>query len=807
MELLLAWVAATAIGCGGGTTPNPGIDTAGGDPGPDVADVPVEAAPEVGDSDARPGDDGTGPEVGPDTAADEAGEQGPEAVEELPKPCEEGAVCDDGDPCTHVDRCTGGVCAGAAYACDDGRDCTGNECDGYGGCRYPTKPGFCLVNNVCYEAGRAAPLNACAKCDPGVASDEFSAAPDGSACGADDPCLRTGECAGGQCSAAPADCDDENPCTDDSCVPLEGCRNVANFDGCEDGDPCTLGDQCRDGECVTGFLPLDCWDGNPCTADLCTPAGCENPAVAILCEDGDVCTEGDRCVEGACTAGDAVVCDDGNDCTTEACYAGMGCQYDIVDSPCCSKTGANVCDDKNPCTHDVCNPGGTPGVDLCRNTPWTGPCNDGNLCTGPDRCGEDGKCAGPERDCDDQNGCTADSCDPKKGCVYTVVGGACDDGSLCTTDDACLPNGVCSGKPVSCDDKNGCTKDSCAPATGCAHEATAGACNDGNACTSGDSCATGTCMGAPTDCNDGNPCTTDGCHPAAGCRHTQVAGPCDDGKSCTVNDQCTGGVCTGTQVGLCCTPDWSAPVNRVSSLALGESGHPGQGLDVDGKPGTCAPPDKCSAGIDNSLSSLSAVANPELKKAFDKGDINILFESRGFNTNGTAFMLAFWDGKPADAGCDVATQSCAYLVNPDMMDSQCKPMYGFANAKVVGDKLTAGGVGYGWPLDIPITDGVTLHVEVANTQIQANVTLSGGKPVAMTNGLLAGAVPKAAMIEAIKAIPDDQLPPPLTKDTIIGLMDLLVVNDIDTDGDKNLDAASVGIRFSAIGGSIAGLKD
>ena len=65
--------------------------------------------------------------------------------------------------------------------------------------------------------------------------------------------------------------------------------------------------------------------------------------------------------------------------------------------------------------------------------------------------GDDNDCDGKtdESGCDDNNVCTADSCDPKltiqgkDGCVHKPASGACDaDGSACTVDDACAA-GVC----------------------------------------------------------------------------------------------------------------------------------------------------------------------------------------------------------------------------------------------------------------------------------------------------------------------------------------------------------------------------
>ncbi|MFQ5479588.1 MAG: hypothetical protein ACE5E4_13345, partial [Candidatus Binatia bacterium] len=70
------------------------------------------------------------------------------------------------------------------------------------------------------------------------------------------------------------------------------------------------------------------------------------------------------------------------------------------------------------------------------------------------------------------------------------------------------------------------------------------ACDDGDACTTADTCAGGICMGgAPRDCDDLNVCTDDSCDPVSGCINTDNTGTCDDGDLCTVLDTCSGGVC------------------------------------------------------------------------------------------------------------------------------------------------------------------------------------------------------------------------------------------------------------------------
>src|SRR5437016_10956301 len=131
---------------------------------------------------------------------------------------------------------------------------------------------------------------------------------------------------------------------------------------------------------------------------------------------------------------------------------------------------------------------------------------------------------------------------------------ACDDGNACTTRDTCS-NGAChGGPPLACDDGNVCTTDSCGPAVGCVHAANTLPCDDGDACTANDACSAGGCAGGPArNCDDGNVCTTDSCNPATGCMHTPNAASCDDGNVCTTADTCSGGACVGGPPLVCPT--------------------------------------------------------------------------------------------------------------------------------------------------------------------------------------------------------------------------------------------------------------
>ena len=78
----------------------------------------------------------------------------------------------------------------------------------------------------------------------------------------------------------------------------------------------------------------ECGDDNPCTADRCAKGVCKNTPNTLQCDDGDPCTLGDTCVDGACLS-TLLECDDANLCTTETCVDGA-CVYVAEDAPACA---------------------------------------------------------------------------------------------------------------------------------------------------------------------------------------------------------------------------------------------------------------------------------------------------------------------------------------------------------------------------------------------------------------------------------------------------------------------------------------
>jgi hypothetical protein len=162
---------------------------------------------------------------------------------------------------------------------------------------------------------------------------------------------------------------------------------------------------------------------------------------------------------------------------------------DGLDNDCNGIADDGLCFDGNPCTLDVCDPDG----DDCTFVPRMGDCDDLDVCTRNDIC-RDGVCVGSPISCDDGNQCTVDTCDPATGCHWTNADGTpCETGNLCTNDTC--QGGVCApGPPVSCGSDDECRVASCDPATGCTTEPLTGnRCNDGDDCTVDNRCSNGFC--------------------------------------------------------------------------------------------------------------------------------------------------------------------------------------------------------------------------------------------------------------------------------------------------------------------------
>jgi hypothetical protein len=190
------------------------------------------------------------------------------------------------------------------------------------------------------------------------------------------------------------------------------------------------------------------------------------------------------------------------------------------------------------------------------------PCNDSNACTTADACAGGACAGGPALNCNNNNICTTDTCNPASGCVHTNNSNPCSDGSECTSGDVCH-NGTCNGATITCNDFNTCTSDSCDPGAvgGCVFSNNTDPCSDGNPCTTPDQCSNGTCGSQPRDCADNDPCSVDICDNQGGgflCEHTNccsLAGrPCG-GHEAECCNPCGDGVVDTARGETCDPPD------------------------------------------------------------------------------------------------------------------------------------------------------------------------------------------------------------------------------------------------------------
>jgi cysteine-rich repeat protein len=199
-------------------------------------------------------------------------------------------------------------------------------------------------------------------------------------------------------------------------------------------------------------------------------------------------------------------------------------------------------------------------------------------------------------------------CDPLVPCCGGGVctNGVCTnlcEGVTCTPSDSCHDAGVCDPQTGICSN----------PAKGDGAQ-----CDDGNACTQSDVCASGACGGAAYSC----PPASEECH----------VGACNGDGTCSEVDAPDGTTCCGPiPSGLCgsefhgsCQAGACANLNACGDgfieLALGESCDDGNTVDGDGCDATChVEPFETTAPvkISGDLACTTAVANAARKIAVD----------------------------------------------------------------------------------------------------------------------------------------------------------------------------------------------
>src|SRR5262249_42230935 len=145
--------------------------------------------------------------------------------------------CAAPDACTTVtcDPTTGACGAPTPVNCDDGNPCTTDSCDPTTGCAHAANTATCTIADFCAQ-------NPAAGCSNGT-----------------DLCVQNPLCSNGSCTATPtplaAGCNDGNICNGiEACNPANGQCETVTPDPCNDNNPCTT-DSCANNLCSNTPLP------------------------------------------------------------------------------------------------------------------------------------------------------------------------------------------------------------------------------------------------------------------------------------------------------------------------------------------------------------------------------------------------------------------------------------------------------------------------------------------------------------------------------------------------------------------------
>ncbi len=337
--------------------------------------------------------------------------------------------------CAPADTCVGQVCSGACTStftdplncgkcgggCTPGEVCSAGLCAATCGGSLTQCCGKCVdVSSNGPNCGGCAPgCPEAASAGTGGASQQASLCPQGhQACGAAEPLCSSCACAS---TTKCVELDKKTVCGE-SCVDITSepgfCGSCTN--ACGPGENCSAG-ACLSGNCPTGRTA--CSGG--CVALQSDAANCGS--CGHLCQSGSVC-DGGTCAESCtlprqpCGLSCVDVSKDANNCGK----CGAVCAAGEVCTP--TQDGAGSC--VNTCPSGLTNCGGA-CVDLTQDFDHCGAC--GNICNDDSVCTADSCALGKNgATCKNESGaslcgpamddCTERKCDPKLGCVSTLLG-------------------------------------------------------------------------------------------------------------------------------------------------------------------------------------------------------------------------------------------------------------------------------------------------------------------------------------------------------------------------------------------------
>ncbi len=273
--------------------------------------------------------------------------------------------------------------------------------------------------------------------------------------------------------------------------------------------------------------------------------------------------------------------------------------------------------------------------------------------------------------------------------------------------------------------------------------------------------------------------------------------------------------------GACVEPSaFPDPALYMRSFQLGEDGHPGSGLDLDGDPSTCSPPGSCSGGIDNGFFGLGSLARDYLPGGANGAETHIVVDLSGYSETGCPFTTNFFPGTlttsypddcesvPVPVDCCPASATCDFTVPADAFDADCLALSTIPGTWVVGADFRGGPISSIYYLMLSVV-GLDLLIPVHEARIVGTVTSAGGVPSRL-QGIIGGYIVEDELFAVFEAIHEDDYPFPGKAAVIQLIHDLytgdLIINDRDMDGDTTPDAGSVGIIFDADTATISGVS-
>ncbi len=474
-------------------------------------------------------------------------------------------------------------CRGENGVCDAAEFCTGNSST------CPTdqkKP----ATTVCRaEAGACDAQETCTGSSDACPEDKMKPATtvcrtEAGACDAQETCTgNSSTCPTDQkkpattvCRAEAGACDAQETCTgsSDACPPdvkkpaATVCRNAAG--PCDATETCTgNSDLCpTDGSAPSGTACTS--DSNACTRDICNASGqCDHPAVppGTSCGSGLICTATTQCTAGCWIGGafyapgatnPAASCQECNPSVSTASWSNKPVNT-TCGTPSPGSWGecggySGTCDQTGTQSRSVttytCSSAGACVPNTATETQACTRPTDGTTCASP-TYGNWTSCDGFSDTCDNTGSqsrsvttyaCSAGNCagstsGESQACSRSTTGTPCNDANACTSGDVCNSSGTCGGTPMVCNSPpsqcheatGSCSGGSCSYAP----KPTGSACNDGNACTWGDYCDSGSCVPDIIVACPGGTCVNGTCQCSGG--KTYCGGSCTDTNSDRLN--------------------------------------------------------------------------------------------------------------------------------------------------------------------------------------------------------------------------------------------------------------------------------